>query len=101
MRILRRISDRAPPEDLPRFPPDQRLLAGHAPVIAAEAAVGAQHAMAGHDERDWVVPHRGSNGAGSGRSAEKASDIRIADGVAHRDPEQGLPDPDFEIRTDE
>src|ERR687895_1935558 len=101
MKTLRRTLSRAHPENLPRLPADQRFLARQAPVITAEAAVAAQHAMARHDERDGIASDRRSDRARSAWPAEVAGDIRIADGGPHGDPEQGLPDPDFKVRADQ
>src|SRR4026208_384443 len=47
----------------PRLPADQRALAGEAPMVAAEAAVAAQHAMTRHHERGRVAAGGRGDGA--------------------------------------
>jgi hypothetical protein len=49
--------------DLARLPAQHRLLAGDAPVIAGQRAAFAERAMAGHHERDRVLPDRGADRA--------------------------------------
>ena len=55
-----------------RLPAEHRALAGQAPVIAGERAVGADHAVAGHHEGDRIL---------SDRRADRARGLARADGL--------------------
>ena len=66
------------------FPTQHRALAGQSPVVAAQIAGAAEHAVAGHYERDRILADRGADGAGRARPAEFCGNVRISGGAAER-----------------
>ena len=62
-------------------------------MIAAEATIAAQHAMAGHHERNWVASDRRADGAGSRGLTEVPGDVGIGNRPTHWDLQQRLPRP--------
>src|SRR5258705_7379071 len=65
---------------------EQLDLAIHTAGVAAEAAAGAQHAMARHDDRDRVVAQRVAGGPHGERVAGGGRHVAIGAGLAERDP---------------
>ena len=55
--------------------------------------------MAGDDEGERVAADCGADSAGCLRVAEAGGNVGIGGGLAHRDLQQRLPDPDFKIGT--
>src|SRR5262249_25181082 len=83
------------------LPAEHGALAGEPPVIAAQVAALADHAVTRHHERDRVLADRGTDRACRARPAEHGGDLRIGLGASHRNAEQRLPDAELEIRADQ
>src|SRR6185312_17177701 len=69
----------------------QLLLARDAPAPAAGRAIGAHHAMAWHDEREFVAAAGVTDGARGPGFADRAGDVGVAAGFARGDARQFLP----------
>ena len=69
----------------------QRLFAWHAPAVAGERALGANHPMAGHQQAQRVAGAGAGHGAGV--AAELLGQFAIAPRLPRRNFAQGLPDP--------
>ena len=69
----------------------------HAPPVAAQAPVGAEHAVAGHDDGDVVAGAGGAGGLGAERvggrvgQAGQRAELAVADRLAGRDRPEGPP----------
>ena len=63
-----------------------------AAAVAGQRAVGADHAVAGDDDRDRVAVVGAADRARRGGLADRARDVAVAGGLAERDPEQRRPD---------
>src|SRR4051794_40074955 len=74
------------------FPGEQPLLFVHAAGVAREFAVGADHAMARHDDRNGIAAIRVAHGTGARRLADAPGEFGIADRLPERDAQQLLPD---------
>src|SRR6478609_1751167 len=67
------------------------LLARQAAAIAGQRSVGADHAMAGHDDADRVLAIGEAGGAYRPGLADAPRELGVADGAAAADLAQGAP----------
>src|SRR5581483_2473375 len=72
---------------------EQRPLTAETPAITSQAAVLANHAMAGNDNGNGICSARASHGPDSGRLAERPGDLTVGARLAVRNGLQFLPDP--------
>jgi hypothetical protein len=72
---------------------EQCLLPAKSTAVPDETAVGAYDAMAGHDNRNRILPVCRSNGSCFSERAHPLGELTIRDRFAVRDIEQRLPDP--------
>src|SRR5262245_24431876 len=79
------------------FVGEQPSLALDAAAVAGERAVGADDAVAGHNDADGIVAIGMAGGAYRRLAADPASEVGIADGRSAGDCAQGLPDPALEV----
>ena len=70
----------------------QARLAGQATCVAGEGAVGAQYAVARHDDADWIAPDCRAYRANRGTAADGLCEGAIGLGHACWDGEKALPD---------
>ena len=82
-----------------RLAPDQRLLAGRAPGIAAKPAALTDHPVAGNQHGDRVGSDGTRHRARGGRPADGGSNITIAGQRPGRNAQQRLPHLDLERRA--
>src|SRR5215475_4026177 len=75
-----------------RLEVEQEPLAVEPAAVAGQAAVRADHAVAGHDQRHGVAAVRRSYRAGAVGAADLLGDLAIAAGLAVRDRQQRVPD---------
>src|SRR5262245_55426282 len=68
-------------------------------MVAAEATIATQHAMAGYHERNRVASDRRADGPGSRGLTKVPGNVGIGDRPTHRDLQQRLPHPNLEIRS--
>ena len=80
-----------------RVPGVYRLLAGLAPVIAAEFAVLLDDSVAGDHQGDGVGTHRQPHGAGGLGVADGVCHLGVAHHPGWRDLEQRPPDADLKV----
>ena len=59
----------------------QPLLAPQAPAVAAQIAVGADHAVTRHDDRKAVVAVGATDGSRGARAVELVGELRVGRGV--------------------
>src|SRR5687768_12513711 len=83
---------------------DLRLVGEEGPLalepsaVAHERAVRADHAVAGHDDRDRIAAVRQPDGAHAARVPELAGERSVGPGLAVGDLEQQGPHPPLELR---
>ena len=75
---------------------DQRALAREAPAVTTEAAVTADHAMAGDQNRDAVARAGGGDRTRRARRTDRGRGLRVRHDFAGRDPAQIVPDTHLE-----
>src|SRR5207248_11793937 len=78
---------------------EQALLDRQAPCVAAEPAIGAYRAMAGHDERDRIRAARAADRTHRPGGADCARDRRIGARLAARNAPQRPPHAALEHRA--
>src|SRR3954452_8908411 len=78
---------------------EQRPLGRQPAAVAGERAVGADHAVARHDDRDRVLAVGGADGAERGRVPDLAGDLAVGGGLPVRDLQQRIPDQALERRA--
>src|SRR6266849_8997975 len=78
---------------------EQEPLAVHPAAVASQAAVGADHPMAGDHDRDRVPAVCQADCAGGRRLADPSGQIAVGDGLAVRDRLQRRPHATLELRA--
>ena len=71
---------------------EQIFFAGQSAAIPAHLPVGANHAMAGNDDGNWIVVIGAANGAAGLWLSNGDGNVLIAGRAAVRNGAQGLPD---------
>src|SRR6185437_5005808 len=73
------------------FVREQPALGRQAAAVTGEIAVAADHAMAGHDDRQWIRAIRGADRAHRIRPPDAARDVQVTGGLAIRNRQQRAP----------
>src|SRR5882762_7644166 len=81
---------------LPRLQLEQSSLALQPASVAGQRSVGADHAVAGNDDRDRIAGVGEAHGARRRGMADAPRDLAVADGLAVGNVLQGAPDEPLE-----
>src|SRR5579872_864931 len=76
---------------------EQPALGGEAAAVAAEGAIGGDHAMAGHHNGHGIVMIGHADGPKSARLSHRARDFGVGAGFTERNAEQRLPAAALEV----